>query len=92
MLIGTLQIHLSLPSRTLKEKRRIVNSLKDRTRSKFNASVAEVEYNDDCHNALIGIAVVSNNGNHLNSVLCSIIDFINAEFPGLMSDYKVEIL
>ncbi|MFN4246050.1 MAG: DUF503 domain-containing protein, partial [Brevinematia bacterium] len=62
MLIGTIQISLFLPSRTLKEKRRIINSLKDKTRNRFNVSIAEVGLNDDHRNALIGVAVVSNDG------------------------------
>ncbi len=92
MLIGTIQISLFLPSRTLKEKRRIINSLKDKTRRKFNASVAEIDFNDHHQNALVGIAVISNDGKHLNSVLYSILDFINNEFPSMISDYKIEIL
>lgn len=92
MLIGTIQIHLFLPSRTLKEKRRIINSIKDKTRNKFNVSIAEIDFNDDHHNALIGIAIVGNDGNYLNSVLYSIIDFINSEFPSMISDYNIEIL
>lgn len=92
MLIGTIRLHLHLDTRTLKEKRRIISSLKEKTRNKFNVSIAEVDYNDDHGNALIGIAVVSNNGNHLNSVLYSIIEFINREFPTIVSDYQVEII
>lgn len=92
MLIGTIQIYLFLPSRTLKEKRRILNSIKDKTRNKFNVSIAEIDFNDDHHNSLIGIAIVGNDGNYLNSVLYSIVDFINSEFPSIVSNYTIEIL
>lgn len=92
MLIGTVQLHLLLPSRSLKEKRRIVNSLKERTRNKFNVSISEIDFNNDHHNALIGIAIISNDGNYLNSVLYSIVNFIEDEFPGMLVDYKIEIL
>lgn len=92
MLIGTIRLHLYLDTRTLKEKRRIISSLKEKTRNKFNASVAEVDLNDDHSSAVIGIAVVSNDGNHLNSVLYSILDFINKEFPTIVGDYQVEII
>ncbi|MCS7298379.1 MAG: DUF503 domain-containing protein [Spirochaetia bacterium] len=92
MLIGTIRLHLYLDTKTLKEKRRIISSLKEKTRNKFNASIAEVDYNDDHSNAVIGIAVVSNDGNYLNSVLYSILDFINKEFPTIVGDYQVEII
>lgn len=92
MLIGTIQLYLFLPSRTLKEKRQIINSIKDRTRSKFNVSIAEIDFNDNHSNALLGIAVVGNDGNYLNSVLYSIVNFIEKEFPSMVSDYTIEIL
>ncbi|MGC8870763.1 MAG: DUF503 family protein, partial [Brevinematia bacterium] len=44
------------------------------------------------NNALIGIAMVSNDGKHLNSVLYSIIDFLEKEFPGMLTDHHIEIL
>ncbi|MGB9620949.1 MAG: DUF503 domain-containing protein [Brevinematia bacterium] len=92
MLIGTIQLHFVFPSRSLKEKRRIINSIKDKTKNKFNVSIAEIDFNDDHNNALIGIAMVSNDGKHLNSVLYSIIDFLEKEFPGMLTDHHIEIL
>lgn len=92
MLIGTIQLHLILPSRSLKEKRRIIKSVKDKVRNKFNASIAEIDFNDNHTNALVGIAVVSNDGNHLNSILYSIVEFIEREFPGILNEHHIEII
>lgn len=63
---------------SLKEKRRIVKSLVEKSRSRFNVSVAEVSDQDSHHKAAIGIAVVGNDGRVLNSLLDRIIDFMDA--------------
>ena len=47
MNIGVARITLRIPhSHSLKDKRRVANSLRQRVGSKFNASIAEVEMND----------------------------------------------
>ena len=57
MIVGTVEIHLALQdARTLKDKRRILSSLKDRVRNKFNVSVAEVDHQDMTQSAVIGAA------------------------------------
>ncbi|MBI4709654.1 MAG: DUF503 domain-containing protein [Nitrospirae bacterium] len=61
MLVGilTLELHL-LEADSLKSKRFILKSLKDRIRNKFNVSVAEVGGNDLWQRTVIGIACVAN--------------------------------
>ena len=44
MIIGTLRVRLLLrDSRSLKDKRQVVKSIKDRLRNHFNVTVAEIE-------------------------------------------------
>jgi uncharacterized protein YlxP (DUF503 family) len=62
---------------SLKEKRRIVKSLVEKSRSRFNVSVAEVADQDAYQQASIGIAVIGNDGRVLNSLLDRIIDFMD---------------
>jgi hypothetical protein len=64
--------------RSLKDKRRIVKSLVEKSRSRFNVSIAEVADQDAYQKASIGIAVVGNDGRLLNSVLDRIIDFMES--------------
>jgi uncharacterized protein YlxP (DUF503 family) len=45
---------------SLKAKRRVVKSIKDRLRARFNASVAEIGYQEEWQRALIGITMISN--------------------------------
>jgi uncharacterized protein YlxP (DUF503 family) len=92
MKIGTITLHFFLPSRTLKEKRRYLNSIKDKTRTKFNISIAEVGLLDNVSESIVGIAFVANDGNYTNQVVSSIIDYLEKEFPGFIIDYNVEIL
>jgi len=61
MVVGvmTAQLHLQGIS-SLKEKRSIVKSLIGRLKNRFNASISEVDHQDDKTSAVVGIAVVSN--------------------------------
>lgn len=61
---------------SLKEKRRIVKSLVEKSRHRFNVSVAEVADQDVHQKAAIGVAVIGNDGRVLNSLLDHIIAFM----------------
>ncbi len=63
---------------SLKDKRRIVKSLVEKSRSRFNVSVAEVSDQDLYQQASIAIAVIGNDGRVLNSLLDRIIDFMDS--------------
>ncbi len=63
---------------SLKEKRKIVKSLIEKSRNRFNVSIAEVADQDVHQKASIGIAAVGNDGRVLNSLLDRIIDFMEA--------------
>ena len=52
-------------SQSLKMKRREVKSLKERLRSRLNASVAEIDYLDQWQRSLIAVAMISNDKNKL---------------------------
>ena len=62
-----IRIRLRLPSRTLKEKRAIVKSTVERLRTRFNASVAEVDELDDVGFAVIASACLSNESKHADA-------------------------
>ena len=77
MLVGLLTVHIHLQGiDSLKGKRKIVKSLIERLRSRFNASVAEIAAQDNKKMAVAGISVVSNNGSHLDEQLDKIVNFI----------------
>ena len=77
MLIGLLTFHIHLQGvDSLKGKRRIVKSLVERLRSRFNVSAAEIKAHDSKQLAVVGVAVVSNNGSHIDEQLDKIANFI----------------
>lgn len=76
MITGTLEMFLLLrQAQSLKDKRRVVKSLKDRLRNRFEVSVAEVDGNDRIKQAVIGVAVVGNDRRHIESVLTNVVNF-----------------
>jgi uncharacterized protein YlxP (DUF503 family) len=77
MIVGTLKIRLVLrDSHSLKDKRRVLKSLKDTLSNKFNISVAETEEQDVWQSAEIGIATVGNDGPFVQSVLTNVVNYV----------------
>jgi uncharacterized protein len=60
--------------KSLKDKRRILRSVMDRVRHEFNVAIAEVEDQDLWGNACIGVACVSNDPRHAESILQHVVD------------------
>ena len=77
MIVGTLKFRLHLRDcHSLKEKRRVIKSLKDQLGNKFNISVAEVEDQDQWQVAELGIAAVGTDTPFVQSVLTSVEGFV----------------
>jgi uncharacterized protein YlxP (DUF503 family) len=64
----TLDIHVEY-SHSLKEKRHVVKSLKDRLRERFNVAVAEIDGLDSWQNAVVAAVTVSNDRMHAEQIL-----------------------
>lgn len=93
MVIGVCRIYLSIDDAfSLKEKRHIVRSIIERLKSRFNASVAEVDFNDKWKNTAIGIACVSNEAAHADSMMSKIVNFVENDGRTVMVDYTTEII
>ncbi len=74
----TWELHLS-GCRSLKDKRRIVKSLKDRLHRQFNVSVAETDHQDTWQRSELACCVVANDRRHAESVLSSADHLIESE-------------
>lgn len=71
--VGVLTLELRLQnSHSLKDKRHVVQSLKDRLRSKFNVAVAEIDYQDLWQRAAVAAVTVSSDQVHAEKVLRSV--------------------
>lgn len=69
IIVGLCTVELFIPeSQSLKDKRQVLLSLKDRLREQFNLSVAEVDGEDLWQKAVLGIACVANEGRYVNHV------------------------
>ncbi|MCP9455249.1 MAG: DUF503 domain-containing protein [Nitrospira sp.] len=69
MVVGLCTVELFLAdSRSLKDKRQVLQSLKDRLRGTFNISVAEVDGQDLWQKAVLAMACVANETSYVNSV------------------------
>lgn len=93
MVIGVLQVELLIDgARSLKDKRRVVASLKQRLHRDFQVSVAEVGPQDVCHSALLGIALAASDGGHCQRVLDCVLGRIGQQRGYVLHDHAMEIL
>ena len=93
MVIGVLKARLTLrQSRSLKDKRRIVNSLKDRLRNSFNVSVAEVDGQDVVQSATLAVVQVSVDARYVRSSLDCALKVIGRCREAQLADHRIELL
>ena len=92
MEVGTLEISLVIRgAHSLKEKRRVVKSLKDQLKSRFAVAVAEVDHQDSWQRAIIGVAIVGSDAHVLVSVLAKIADHARRFRGAEVVDAHIEI-
>ena len=92
MNIGLLTLDIFLPdSRSLKDKRTVIRSLKDRLR-KFNVSIAECEYQDLWQRSTLGIVSTSSDYLLLEKTLNAVVEESEKILNGNLSRYQVEYL
>ncbi|MCK4512783.1 DUF503 domain-containing protein [bacterium] len=92
MTIGTLEIVLLIrESHSLKSRRRVVKSLIDRIRSRFNVSVADIGDQNLWQKVVLGVAVVANDGRYVNQVLSKVLDLVSSDLRAEIIDQSMEI-
>ena len=93
MTIGLCRLSLYLPdSGSLKDKRRVLESLTKRIRNKLNVSVSELEDNELWQKAVLGVAIVCNESRHANRVLSKVVSLVQADGRLELLDYSLEML
>ena len=94
MVVGTLRLSLLIRgSRSLKDKRRVLRSFKDRVRNRYNVSIAVVEYNDRHQLLTLGVSCVSNDSRHANEILSHVVDYVHSlRGDAELLDYELEII
>ena len=93
MVVGTCRLELRIPeSASLKGKRQILRSIKDRVRSRFNVSIAEVGYLEEWQRATLAVACVSNEAKMVDEMLSKIVDLIERHGVALLVDYDIDVV
>jgi uncharacterized protein YlxP (DUF503 family) len=93
IVVGLCTVELFIPeSQSLKDKRQVLLSLKDRLREKFNLSVAEVDGLDLWQKAVLGLACVANEGRYANQVCDQALNLIRSVPAVEIVQSRIELL
>jgi len=92
MVIGSLRLKLAIFGATsLKDKRRVVKSLKERLAGRFNVSVAEVGSLDHRQQAEVAVVLVANDHRFVESCLDKIVDYVRLDPGASLVNYESEL-
>jgi uncharacterized protein YlxP (DUF503 family) len=90
MIVSMIQIIFEIPDvDSIKEKRRILRSMKDKLQRRFNMSVAEVDLQDSLSFAQVGGALVSNSRSFGESALHKAFEMIERDIPVRIQDVSI---
>lgn len=74
MPIGLITLEIHIPdARSLKDKRQVLRSLKDKLRAHFNVAVAELDHQDTWQRSQVGIVSISSDAGHLEQSLAAVL-------------------
>ena len=93
MFVGVLRLRLEIVgARSLKDKRRVVRSLKERAQARLRVSIAEVGVLDDPRRATLGVAVVANDAAHCDRILADVAAMAGSLPDAVLADRATEIV
>lgn len=93
MTVGILKIILFIPnSNSLKEKRRVLLSLRDLLRKRFNISLSEIESQDKWQRAVFAVACVASKRSFVDRTVSKVVDFIENFHQVELVNYEVELI
>lgn len=93
MPIGLLTLEIHIPdARSLKDKRQVLRSLKERLRARFNVAVAELDHQDTWQRSQVGIVSLSNDEAHLEQSLRVVFDEAERILGRDLVSHDVEIV
>jgi uncharacterized protein YlxP (DUF503 family) len=91
LVLGALEIRILIrQSRSLKDKRRVLLSLKDRIRNDFDVSCAEVDLQDDLKQGVLGVAICGTDAAVLEPVLQKVVALVRREREAELADFSIE--
>ncbi len=92
MLVGVARIEFHIPAaRSLKGKRAVVHSVRDRLASRLKVSVAEVDHQDLWQRFALGVAVVGSDARVIGGVLDQVRQVCESEMRAVVVDFQAEV-
>ncbi len=92
MFVGVVRVELHIPAaQSLKDKRQVVRSLKDRIRDRVHAAVAEVDHQELWQRAALGVAVVAADHGHATELLQSVRRIVEQAWGAEITDWQENI-
>jgi len=93
MIVGVVKLSIFIPSSgSLKEKRMVIRSLKDRLRNNFNISVIELDEQDKWQKSTLAFAAISADKSGVSSLISSVVNFVEQNKQIQLLDYETEII
>ena len=93
MPIGLLTLEIHIPdAQSLKDKRQVLRSLKDRLRARFNVAVAELDHQETWQRAQVGIVTLSDDAAHLDQSLRAVFDEAEQLLGRELVSHEMEII
>lgn len=90
MVVGFLSLEIYFPySHSLKEKRKIMKSFRDRVKNKFNVAFAELDYQDKWQRTRIGIVTLNSQKKPVDSLLNKIMSDAEENIDGEIIDSQI---
>lgn len=87
----TLELHIH-HAQSLKDKRQVLRSLKDRLRAKFNVAVAELEHHEMWQRSVVGVVTLSNDEGHVEESLQHVLAEADSMLGPLLVSHAVEMI
>lgn len=91
--IGILYLRLFIPmSGSLKSKRSVLKSLKDRVRNRYNVSISEIGDRDKWQSAVLGLCAISSDKIYLDQQIQDIVSFVQKDGGAELVEHEIEFI
>jgi uncharacterized protein len=87
----TLELHIA-EAHSLKDKRQILRSLKDRLREHFNVAVAELDFEDTWQRSVIGVVTLANKEHHVKESLQKVLAEADRILGPVLTGHALDLL
>jgi len=87
----TLELHIA-DAQSLKDKRQVLRSLKERLRANFNVAVAELDFEDTWQRSVVGVVTLSNEEHHVEEMLQKVLAEADRVLGPLLVSHAVDLL